>query len=463
MKFPNNVLDDRTPAEEERDRVYDARIEGDQFGEPAYPAADEGRRTRRVLLGAAIGLVLVVLIGAFALRGGSGNEAAAPAAASAPAPAPVPVSTAAAVVRELPVYIEATGTLTPYEATDVAPETSGQVVSTPVDVGDFVRGGQVLAKLDARDAQLRLQQAEAALAQAQASVRQSRERLGQRPGEQFDPNRVAEVEAARAEMELAAVNERRYRVLAESGDVARAQYDEARVRAETARRQYETALAAARSGGAGVDVASANLEAARAQVAMAKKAVADTTIVAPLDGYIAGRPVAAGEWITTQSTVASLVQTGTLKLELTVAESDAAQIRVGLPVALRVDSYPGREFRGLVTALAPSLDVASRSLVAIVEVSNPGNELRPGMFATARVLQPNEGRRGVVIPREAVVPASGQSYRVFVISDGRAEARVVQLGQQVEGLVHVVEGVKEGEEVAVSGIDSLTDGAPVIR
>ena len=473
MRRENAARSDRATAVKDPDEDspdHDGAV-GAESGaiEPLEPVGDDlaalqSRRTRRVLLGAAIGLVLVVLISALVLRREQpAQPEAAATAVPAAAAAPVTISTATAAVRELPIYIEATGSLTPYETTDVAPETSGQIVSTPVDVGDYVRWGQVIARLDDRDARLRVQQAEAAVRQAEAGVKQSRARLGLEGGERLDPSRVAEVESARAQMELAEVTERRYRNLVETGDVSRAQYDETHARAETARQQYQTALASARSGGAGIEVASTSVEAARAQLALARKALADTAITAPFDGYVGDRPVAPGEWVTPTSKVATIVQTGILKLLLTISESDAGQIRTGMPVVLTVDAYPGREFRGLVGAIVPSLDAASRSLVAVVGVPNPEGLLRPGMFASGRVLEPNEGRRGVVVPREAVVPASGSSSRVFVIRDGRAEGRVVQIGQAEGGFVHIVSGVNEGEEVAVSGVASLTDGAPIAR
>jgi multidrug efflux pump subunit AcrA (membrane-fusion protein) len=156
------------------------------------PAERAARRTRRMLLGAAIGLAVMLAVYLLVVRGSS-TPAAAPAAGPVAPAAPVAITTVAAVERELPVYLEASGSLTPYESTDVAPEVAGQVVSTPVDAGSFISQGAVLARLDDRDARLRVEQAEANVQQAEAALRQARASLGLQRGEQLDPSRVAEV------------------------------------------------------------------------------------------------------------------------------------------------------------------------------------------------------------------------------------------------------------------------------
>jgi multidrug efflux pump subunit AcrA (membrane-fusion protein) len=424
-------------------------------------------RNTRVLLAAVAGLVVVVLVSFVLMRTGktttapaAGTEATAPGAVPA---APVPVSTARVAARELPRYLEATGSLIAWELTDVAPRGPGRVAEIYTDVGATVRQGQPLARLETKDDLIRIDQAKAQLAQAEANARQARERLGVGPDGKVDPTRVAEVQQAKAQLDLAESNERRYRSLVETGDVSQIQYDEFAVRARTAREQYEAAVNAARSSGAAIDVAEAAAQAARAQLALAQKMLADATIVAPFDGNVTERPAAVGEWLTTSSKVATLVRTDQLKFVMSIAESDAGLIRLNMPVKLRVDSFPDREFAGVIVAINPSLDSASRALQAIVGLRNPEALLRPGMFGDARIVLPSEGRRGIAIPAEAVTDAVGGAFRVFVIRDGRAESRVVTLGTRDEGFVQVVDGLQEGEDVAIAGIEKLTDGAPVVQ
>jgi multidrug efflux pump subunit AcrA (membrane-fusion protein) len=85
------------------------------------------------------------------------------------------------------------------------------------------------------------------------------------------------------------------------------------------------------------------------------------------------------------------------------------------------------------------------------------------MFATGRVLEPSEGNLGILVPREALVRTATGTSLVYVIRDNKAEARTVQVGQEVEGMVQIVQGVNEGDEVATAGADKLVDGAPVTK
>src|SRR5947209_6695758 len=121
-------------------------------------------------------IILTLVIAALFLAACSSNH---PASAAAPAgPKAVSVTTAQAVTRTVPASFQETGTFIADETSDVAPLVAGRVIATPVNVGDFVRKGQVICELDHRDAQLRLEQAKAALDQATAGVRQSQSRIG---------------------------------------------------------------------------------------------------------------------------------------------------------------------------------------------------------------------------------------------------------------------------------------------
>ena|SRR5436190_22925548 len=134
-------------------------------------------------------------------------------------PKAVEVTTAAAIKRDLPQFFEATGSLAGDEQTDVAPQISGKVIEVGVDIGSAVRRGQMLVKLDDSELKLRVTQAQAQVDQAKAAVRQAEEKIGLRPGAAFDPNRVAEVAAAKVTLDLAEKNLQRAEKLIESGDV----------------------------------------------------------------------------------------------------------------------------------------------------------------------------------------------------------------------------------------------------
>jgi multidrug efflux pump subunit AcrA (membrane-fusion protein) len=406
--------------------------------------------------------LVAALLSFFALACSGGSKAGTkkePAAQAAVAPAIVDVTTATAISRQVPHYFEATGSLAADEQTDVAPATGGKVVYIGVDLGSYVQRGAVLARLDDRDARIRLDQAQAQVAQAQANVRQTEERIGLRPNQAFNPERVAEVGAARAALDLAEKQLRRFERLVETGDVSRSAYDQQKAQRDQLRQQYEAALAAARQNYAAVQTARAALTAAQTQVEQARKSITDTVVTAPISGYVADRPADLGEYMTTASKVATIVRTNPLRVRIDIPEQAIGNARVGQSVSINVSSYPDRAFSGRIARISPNLTATSRTLTVEAEVENNENLLKPGQFVTVRVMQP-ESEPAVLVPQRAV-RTEGNVNRVFVIKNGRAEQRLVQLGQTEGDLVEIKTGVAPDEQVATSNVEQLSDGAPV--
>src|ERR1041384_6785320 len=162
--------------------------------------------------------------------------------AASPTPAVVQVSTSAAISRQLPRYFEGTGSLAADEQTDVAAETSGKVAAVGVDIGSSVKRGQMLVRLEDADFKDRVAQAEAQLDQAKATLAQNLAKIGMRPGQRFAPENVPEVRAAKAALDLAEKNLKRYEKLVESGDVSRAIYDQQKSQRDQASEQYKALI-----------------------------------------------------------------------------------------------------------------------------------------------------------------------------------------------------------------------------
>jgi multidrug efflux pump subunit AcrA (membrane-fusion protein) len=406
----------------------------------------------------------------------AGCSQPAPAAGNASAAQKLEVRVARAAVRNVPASFEETGSFAADETSDIAPLVTGRILSTPVNVGDFVRKGQAICELEHRDAQLRLDQARAQLDQAVSVERQAEARIGMNGSASFDPAKMPEVVAARATFQSAeaqarqaAADAKRYQNLVESGDVSRSAYERAHTQQETAeaqanaaRQQYEAALNGARQGWGGVEMSRAAVEAARVQLAQAEKGLDDTTIRAPFDGNITARFVAAGEYVgPPNNKIATIVRMSTLKLQLQTPEQRAARAKIGMSVAARVAAYPDREFTGKVTAINASVDPASRIFIVEARFDNPDAALRPGMFATAKVLLPG-GEDGVFVPRAAVIrDKTTDSYQMFTIENGAAHLRVVMTGDTQGDAIRITSGLSGQETVATDHLSELYDGAPV--
>ncbi|MGD0133234.1 MAG: efflux RND transporter periplasmic adaptor subunit [Bryobacteraceae bacterium] len=385
------------------------------------------------------------------------------------------VSTVRAVARQVSSSVQVTGSFLAEESSDVAPPAAGRVIATPVDVGAFVQEGQILAKLEDRDAQLRLQAALASEQQADASLRQAESRIGLAKGGKFDANNVPEVlsakasyDSAMAEAKMSEADAERYDALIKTGDVSQSAFDKARTQADTAKQQanssrqlFEASLNSARQNFQGVINAQASLAYAHTQTAIAQKALDDTIIKAPFTGYISSRPVAVGQYVALTAKIATLVRVTPLKLELQVQESNAPQLKVNADVEASVPGYPGRTFHGTVTSINPTVDSNSRTVSVEAKFANQDLALKPGMFATSRILL-NGSTNGIFLPRAAIVTdPSTNSSQVFFIRDGKARVAVVQLGAVDGDLVQILSGISADFVVASNHLQDLFDGEPV--
>src|SRR5215204_4723631 len=396
---------------------------------------------------AALALVAALALTA-ASCGGSRAQANKKEAPAAPAaPAAVDVTTAPAIMRDLPRFVEATGSLAADEQTDVAPIVGGRVVSVGVDLGTYVQKGQVIAQLDSGDARLRLEQT-----QAEA-------RIGLAPGQRFDPTKVAEVGAARVGYDLAEKNLRRYQQLLESGDISRSAYDQQRAQRDQLREQYQAALTQANQSYAAVQTARAAAQAAQVQVQQAQKGIRDVTIYSPISGYVTERAADVGEFVSTSSKVATVARTNPMRVRIDIPEQAIATVHPGQSVSVSVSTYPDRSSSGRVARVSPSVSAQSRTLTIEAEVENGESLLKPGQFATIRVLQ-SQSDPAILVPVRAV-RTDGTTSRVYVIQDGVARERLVATGRQDGDLVEVKGNIQSNELVATSNVEQLADGVPV--
>lgn len=402
----------------------------------------------------------------------------------------VNITTAQAVVQQIPTYFEATGSLASDAQTDVAPAVGGKIVAVNFDLGSYVNRGDALVKLDDRDARIRLEQAQAQVNQTQeqvkqaqaqvdqavANLRQTQARLNVKDGETFNIETFSQVRSINAQLELAEKELARATRLLETGDIARTIYDqrksqrdallgqlaEARSNAAVAVKAIDTARAAVDTARTAVGNARAAVATAQTQVGQAQKAVGDTVVYAPISGYVSERTADLGEFITPNtpnSKVATIVRTSVLRMRIDVPEQSIDKIAVGQGISAQVTAYPERSFAGTVVRVSPSLNATSRTLTVEAEIENVGGLLKPGQFATVRITQ-SKPEPAVMIPASAV-KTEGDINKVFVVKDGVANERQVQLGLLENGFIEVKQGVAENESVATNNLDKLGDGVIV--
>jgi RND family efflux transporter MFP subunit len=360
-------------------------------------------------------------------------------------PPVVAIASTAAVEQPIARYVRATGSLMAQDQADVAAETPGRVVSTPIERGSRVAEGGELARVVDTETTAQLKEAEANAAQIEA-------RLGLTPNSTFDVAKVPEVQTAKASYELAQEEFNRIKSLLDQRVVSQSEYDQRRTQMEAARQQYEVAKNAAAQ-------QYQSLQAARARVALAKKAVADTVVRAPFTGVVAERLVSVGDYVTKGMKVAIVVRVNPLRVLLTIPEQFVSAVAVGQAVDFEVDAYPDRHFTGIVKYISPALQADRRALTVEAAVPNASGELKPGLFATARLEQPRK-TPGILVPSAAVATSAGTS-RVYVVNGDHVEERIVTTGQTVGDLIEIAKGVIAGEHVATTNLGKLKDGTKV--
>jgi len=386
-----------------------------------------------------------LLLGTGALIAGCSAADGKTAEKDAPPSARVAIAATPAVERPIARFVRATGTLIAEEQADVAAETSGRVVATPIERGSRVGQGAELIRLSSTETDAQMREAEANAAQIEA-------RLGITPEAPFNADAVPEVQNAKAAYDLAQSEFGRVRSLLDQKVVSQSEFDQRRTQVEAARQQYEAAR-----NGAGQQYQA--LQGARARVSLARKALADTVVRAPFNGLVAERLVSVGDYVTRGTKVAVVVRVNPLRAELTVPEQFISAVAVGQQVTFEVDAYPNREFAGRIRYVSPTLKADQRALTIEAVVPNAGNELKPGLFATAR-LQQLSPTPAVLVPNSAVHTAGGTS-RVYVVNGDHVEERLVTVGQTVDTLVEISSGLKAGDSVATTNVTQLADGTKV--
>jgi membrane fusion protein (multidrug efflux system)/multidrug efflux system membrane fusion protein len=316
------------------------------------------------------------------------------------------------VARDVSVEVQAPVDLRPLEQADVGSKVLGYVDAVFVERGDHVKKGQIVALVRPSD-----------LPDQLAAARSS---IGQ----------------IKAQAALARTNFERAAKLAPSGVVSQQELQSA-----------SAALTSAESSEASM----------QAQISGLAIRLGETRITSPLTGYVSARRLDPGALVGPPGggAIATIVRMDRLRVFLTLNETDAIGIAVGMDAHVELDALPGRSFFGKVVRVAPAFDPLTRTLDAEVQLSNESGELRPGMYGRGYV-QREIHPHTPVVSVNAVQISSDQKY-VFVLHDTKVERRAITTGADVDGgaFLEVRSGLSTGEEVVIAGADGIANGTIV--
>jgi RND family efflux transporter MFP subunit len=347
------------------------------------------------------------------------SVAASSAAAKSGAARVIGVSTARARVVPVRENIEITGSLKPKEQVDVTSKVTGRVEQISVQVGDYVRRGQVIAELEDAELAQQVRRAEAARDVARASVQQRNAELAN-----------AKADAARAKL------------LADQGLIAR--------------QDYETKVTAYQVFQAQVALANAQTEQATADLRELKIQLSQMRIVAPLSASVAQRFVDVGAVVSPATPIVRLVNIATMVTLANVPEKEVSKLRLGSRAFIMVDALSNTPIGGKIARISPVLDPATRTALVEVEIPNPGGALRAEMFARVR-LDIAATRDAILIPRDALV-YRGQQAGVYVLMQDKPVFRGVEAGSAFGDDIEIVSNLPAGTTIINRGAAMLQEG-----
>ena len=322
-------------------------------------------------------------------------------------PPPVKVETAAVEIRKMPRYLTLTGSVIADRQSEVAANVSGRIQSAPIERGQQVRQGQVLAIVDSRSLGFT---ASAAAAQSRAAETQEK---------------LAKADCDRADG------------LYEKGAVSKAEYERLKSACSS---QAFTATAA------------------QANADLAAKQLGDSTIRAPFDGVIGERYINTGEYVQPQTKVASVFRINPVRIQISVPETATPLVKQNATLAVQVAAWGDKEFPATVKYVAPALRPQTRDLLVEAVAPNTDGALRPGMFATVRLLVGEEDQPTVSAES---VKTEGTAKRIFLARGGQAWEMVVRTAAVRDGRVAILEALAPGEKVIVRPPPGLHDGSAV--
>jgi RND family efflux transporter MFP subunit len=205
--------------------------------------------------------------------------------------------------------------------------------------------------------------------------------------------------------------------------------------------------------------ARANVANAETQLGLARRSLSYALVFSPIDGYVSERNADLGEYVSPTAKVATVVRINPLRIRIDIPEQAIPEIKIGQSVSVTTSAWPDKSFSGRIARISPNVTASSRTLSVEADIENSSGALKPGQFATVRILE-SRSQPAVLVPMRAVRSEAGVN-RVFVIKDGRVQERQVQLGQTESDLVEVKSGIAAGEQVVTSNLELISDGVAV--
>ncbi len=361
---------------------------------------------------------------------------------------------------EVAQFLQVSGEIVATESIVVATTKEGPITFCPWREGDSVRAGEKLIEIDRAIHRAEIEAAAASLAVARAKLADLK--ADTRPEEiQKAEADVRRWEATHAFYEKELARELRLLEHDAASQSSLEQWGEKLAIAEAELAAARESLGMLNAGPTQTEIAvqSAAVDEANARLNLAHAHLAECTIVAPFDGKITHVHVRPGDLATPRSPLLEMYAHESLVVRFAVPEAHGAAMRPGLRATVTLDALPNRTFSAEVIRVYPQLDSVMRTRTVEAKLTEPADFV-PHMFARLNI-ELQRAEDAVLLPAEAVITAPSGDHFVFVVDQGKAQRREVEIGFQQEGTVQAIRGVQLGQRVVVAGQAAIRDGQPV--
>jgi RND family efflux transporter MFP subunit len=358
---------------------------------------------------------------------------------------PLPVKVAMAQKGNLIMTLKSPGEAFTERKITIKAEVSGEVKELYAGEGRHVKENELLLALDETRYRLNLEKLEATRLKSLSEMFLESQYAASGQAAAVPAGALDKLKAAQAAFEKAAI-------AYEKGILARDEY-------EKTRKDYEMALIEAGRKKDEIMATSKNLTQTDIDIKIAQMELDKTRVRAPFAGVMTDVKVSPGEHIDAGRELFTLVDLNRSKVKAKVLESEIGQMKAGREVDLRFSAYPGKVYKGTVESISPVVNADDRTCSVFITVSNPGEEIKPGMHAEVEIAAEIFSNR-LLVPQEAVLVRGGRKL-VFVVEGDLAKWRYVEIGLENERYAEILDGVKAGEPVITEGHFTLAHDARV--
>ena len=370
-----------------------------------------------------------------------------------------------------------TGEIKAAESTSVSSKASGITKAVYKEVGDYVTAGDALLQIDDTDYRVQYNQAVSAKNQAQAAYNGAVAQYNSITNgttQQTKMQLESALSAAKIEYNNAKTNYENQKVLYESGAISKAAYDAAVTRLDNAKLNLDTAqnnynltvdvvLEESKTNAqAAVNTAKAALDTANVAVEAAQNALNNTTVKAPISGYIANRNANKGQMVAAGVEVFSIKATQNIEAQINVTEAIIPNVSTGTKAVVSIKSAGVENAEGTVTNVSPVKNAQSGMYPVVISINNEDGVIKDGMFADIQ-LTLSESVDALVVPSVAVSEDKEGNKFVYVASGDTAVKKVVTVGIITDEYTEIVTGLNENDSVVVSGKEYLSETNNKIR